>query len=268
MINIFSDSFMTTALLTGLIAGMACAYLGVFIILKRIIFMGIAIAEVSALGVALGLFIGLNPFICAFATAILGVIVFWVAHTERSVSRESFIGFVYVSCASLAVILIAKNPLAETKGINLISGNLLYATWQDVAVLGIVVLVIMSIHLALFKRLLFVSFDRETAFTAGIKTNLLDLLMYITIGLTISLATKTCGVLFVFASLLVPAMTGLSIGRRVRTVFIVSCVSAGICVIAGLMLSYVWDLPTSPTIVVLYSLMFALVSAARAFSRK
>ena len=268
MTNIFREPFMLTALLAGLITGLACAYLGVFIVLKRIVFMGIALAEVAALGVALGLFIGANPFACASALTLIGVIIFWAAHTERSLSRESFIGFIYVFCASLAVLLIAKNPMAEARGINLISGNLLYTTWQDIVVLGTAVLLVMSAHLAFFKKFLFISFDKETAFTAGINTNALDLLLYVTIGITISLATKMCGVLFVFASLLVPAMIGLVIARRVRSIFIIACLSSSFCVIAGLILSYIWDLPTSPMIVVLYSALFAMIAGIRFITTK
>lgn len=268
MMDIFRESFMLTALSAGLVTGLACAYLGVFIILKRIVFMGIALAEIAALGVALGLFIGANPFACASALTLIGVVIFWAAHTERSLSRESFIGFVYVFSASLAVLLIAKNPLAEARGINLISGNLLYTTWQDVAVLGIAVLSVMSVHLAFFKKFIFVSFDKETAFTAGINTNALDLLLYVTIGITISLATKMCGVLFVFASLLVPAMIGLVVAGRVRSIFIIACLSSSFCVIAGLVLSYVWDLPTSPVIVVLYSLIFSSITGIKYFLGK
>lgn len=263
MTNIFRESFMLTALLAGLITGLACAYLGVFIILKRIIFMGIALAEVAALGVALGLFIGANPFACASALTLIGVIIFWAAHTERSLSRESFIGFIYVFCASLAVLLIAKNPMAETKGINLISGNLLYATQQDVAVLGTAAFLVMFVHLAFFKKFLFISFDKETAFTAGIRSNALDLLLYMTIGIIISLATKTCGVIFVFASLLVPAMTALVIARRVRSIFVIACVSSSFCVVASLALSYIWDLPASPVIVALYGVLFLSVAGIK-----
>ena len=263
MTDIFRESFMLTALLAGLITGLVCAYLGVFIVLKRIVFMGIALAEVAALGVALGLFIGMNPFTSSSILTLIGVIVFWAAHAERNISRESFIGFVYVFCASLAVLLIAKNPIAEAKGINLISGNLLYTTWQDVAVLGVAAFLIMLVHLAFFKKFLFVSFDKETAFTSGIKSNMLDLLLYMTIGIIVSLATKVCGVIFVFASFLIPAMIGLVLARRIRMIFIMACLSACFCVIVGLIFSYIWDLPTSPAIVILYSVLFLFIAGIK-----
>ena len=261
--EIFKESFMLTALSAGLITGLVCAYLGVFIILKRIVFMGVALAEVAALGVALGLFIGMDPMSCASALTLIGVIVFWAAHTERSVSRESFIGFVYVFCASLAVLLIAKNPMAAAMGVNLIYGNLLYAAWRDIAILAAAAAMIAAVHIVFFKKFLFISFDKETAFTAGIRANALDLLLYVTIGMIISLATKMCGVLFVFASLLIPAMIGLAIARRVRSIFVIACSSACLCVVAGLALSYVWDLPTSPVIVVLYGILFAAAAVVK-----
>lgn len=261
--GIFREPFMLTALSAGLITGLACAYMGVFMILKRIVFMGVALAEVSALGIALGLFAGADPFACASALAIIGVVIFWAVHTERSVSREAFIGFVYVFCASLAVLLIAKNPAAESHGVNLVSGNLLYTTWNDMSVLAVVVTTVAVLHLAFFKKFIFISFDKDTALTLGLKANALDLLLYMTIGLVISAATKVCGVLFVFASLLIPAMTGLALAGGVRFIFIIACLVSSACVAGGLVFSYMLDLPTSPIIAVLYGLVFLLAVATK-----
>ncbi|MEW6163108.1 MAG: metal ABC transporter permease [Nitrospirota bacterium] len=77
MLEIFKEPFMQTALLGGLITACLCAYLGVFVILKRIVFMGVALSQVAALGVASGLFVGVNPIISAFVLTLFGIILFW-----------------------------------------------------------------------------------------------------------------------------------------------------------------------------------------------
>ncbi|MBL7130990.1 MAG: metal ABC transporter permease [Candidatus Omnitrophica bacterium] len=258
MLEIFREPFMQTALLGGLVVAVSCAYLGVFVILKRIVFMGIALSQVAALGVALGLFVGINPIISAFVLTFVGVILFWIPFAEKNISRESFIGFTYAFCAAISIILIAKNPLVEARGLNLISGNLLYTNWLDIKILGIASLFILALHLFFFKEFIFISFDRETAFTTGLKANFLDFLLYLTIGVVISLSMKVCGVIFVFASLIIPAMIGLIIARRIGMIFFISCLAAALSVVIGLICSYLWDLPSSPTIVGLYSLLFIL----------
>lgn len=257
--NILREPFLQAALLAGAISAVACAYLGVFVILKRVVFMGIALSEIAALGVAVGLFIGINPMASAIIFTLIGIVLFWLPFTEKRLSRESIIGFAYAFSACLSVILIAKNPLVESRGLNLISGNLLYATRMDLYMLGAASLIIFALHAFFFKEFVFISFDRETAFTTGIKTDILDFILYITIGLMISVSMKTCGVIFVFASLVIPPMMGLVISRRIGMIFIISCVSALICVAGGLLISYIFDLPSSPTIVGLYSVLFIML---------
>ncbi|MBM3252938.1 MAG: metal ABC transporter permease [Candidatus Omnitrophica bacterium] len=258
MLEIFKEPFVQTALLGGLITACLCAYLGVFVILKRIVFVGIALSQVAALGVALGLFVGVNPELTAFLLTLVGIILFWFPFTERNISREAFLGFTYAFCAATAIILIAKNPLAESRGLNLISGNLLYTSWADINILGMVSVLIVTLHALFFKEFIFVSFDRETALTCGLKANLLDFLLYLTIGIVISLSMKICGIVFVFASLVIPALTALVFVKRTPVIFAVSCLVAVLCVILGISFSYLWDLPSSPMIVVLYSLLFLL----------
>lgn len=258
MVEIFKEPFMQTALLGGLITACLCAYLGIFVILKKIVFMGIALSQVAALGVSVGLFIGINPVIGAFILTLLAIILFWISFGEKNISREALLGFTYAFCAAISIVLIAKNPLAEAQGLNLISGNLLYTTWYDIKILGITSLFILALHLVFFKEFIFVSFDRETAFTTGLKANRLDFLLYLTIGIAISLSMKICGVIFISASLIIPAMIGLISARRISMIFFISCLVAALCVVIGLICSYVWDLPSGPTIVGMYSAFLIL----------
>lgn len=256
MLEIFREPFMQTALLGSLITACICAYLGVFIILKRVVFVGIVLSQAAALGLALGLFIGVDPLLGAFILTLLGVLLFWVPFTEKNISRETLLGFTYAFCASLAIILIAKNPLATAKGFDLIAGNILFITGRDLIILGVVSLFIIAVHAIFFKEFVFISFDRETALTTGLKANRLDLLLYMTIGIVISLSMRISGVIFVFASLIIPAMIGLILARRLGMIFFISSTAAAMCVVIGLSLSYLWDLPSSLTVVGVYSALF------------
>jgi len=254
---------MQTALLSGLIAGMLCAYLGVFVVLKKIVFVGIALSEVAGLGVAAGLFLGLNSYATTLILTLFAILLFWLPFPEKTVSRECLIGFVYALCAAFAVILIARNPEAVAHGINLVSGNLLYAGWRDIGLMGVIALIIAAIHLIFFKEFIFVSFDRETALTTGIKANFMDFLLYLSIGFAISISMKVCGIIFVFASLVIPAMTGLLITKTIWKIFLSAVCIACFSVTIGLFVSYRSDFPSGPTIVGLYALIFVFFSAIR-----
>jgi len=268
MLEIFKEPFIQTAFWGGIITSLLCAYLGVFVILKRIVFLGIALSQVAALGVALGLFIGINPILSAFLLTILGIVLFWIPFTERNISREALLGFAYAFCSATAIILIAKNPLAEAQGLNLISGNLLYTSWLDIKILAVASLFILALHLTFLKEFIFVSFDRETAFTMGIPANVIDFLLYLSIGITISLSMKICGIVFVFASLIIPAMIGLTLAKQTGMIFFLSCLTAALCVIIGIFLSYIWDFPLGPMIVGLYSFLFFVIAGIKAVLRR
>lgn len=263
MVGIFKESFMQTALIAGLLGAGLCSYLGVFVVLKRIVFIGVALSEIAILGVALGLFVGIDPSALAFALTICAAAFFWAQAAEKDISLESIIGFGYVFSMAASIILIVKNPLAESRGVDFISGNLLYAGWQDIKILGIAALFVLLIHLAFFKEFIFVSFDYETAKTSGIRANLFDFLFFINLGAAISLSMKICGVVFVFASLVVPAMIALRAAKSIGSIFFVSCLSSGLCVVIGLLLSYMGDLPPGPAIAGVYTMVFILMISAK-----
>lgn len=263
MFDAFKEPFIRTALAAGLLTSCLCAYLGCFVILKRIVFMGVVLAEAAALGVALGLFIGLNPTASALMLTFTAILLLWIPFAEKNISREALLGFIYCLCAAVSVILIAKNPLAESRGVNLISGNLLYTTAADLQSLAVIAAIILAIHIVFFKEFIFISFDRDTALTTGLKANRLDFLLYVTIGTAVSLSMKVCGVVFVFASLVIPAMAGLLIAKRMSGIFVVSTVFAALSTVCGVWLSYHWDLPTGPSVVAVLGVLLVLCAAVK-----
>ena len=163
------------------------------------------------------------------------------------------------------IVLVSFNPFIRSKGIDLISGNLLYCTGKDLLMIGVIAGAIAVTHFLFFKEFLFVSFDRETAKAEGLNADLWDMLLLLTIGLCIAFSIKLAGVLFVFASLVIPAMTSLTLFRRVRNVFIGSVVIVVISVFLGVTASYQLDIPTSPAIICVYTACYLSASVFRNF---
>jgi ABC-type Mn2+/Zn2+ transport system permease subunit len=266
--DIFSQTFMQLALAAGVIVSAICAYLGVFVILKRIVFVGIALAELGALGVVLGFSLHLPPLFFAVLLTLTGVLVFWAPYHLGSLSRESLIGFAYCLAAGLSVILLSKNPSVEAHGLDLISGNLLYARSGDFPLLLVLLLIICGFHLAFFRAFLFVSYDQETAASLKLPAKAYDFLIYLLLGLAISLIVKVAGVLLVFASLVIPPMVGLTLCRRTGRIFICSILTGVLSVPLGLYLSYHGDLPSGPAIILVYALFFMAAALFRIFNKK
>ena len=257
------EAFLQNALAAALISGALCAFLGVYVHLKRIIFIGIALSEVAALGIAAGLYVGIWPEASASVLTVLVALFFWWPGRRGFLSREAVLGLVYCVAAALGIILLAANPMAEAHGVDLVSGNLLYTMGDDILVLGLLAIATFGLHLFLFPRFLFVSFDPETARTLGLEERTVEFLMYLTLGLCISVSMKTTGILFVFSSMVIPPMAGLVLCRRVWAVFVVSVVTSLAAAFLGLWASFVWDLPTGPAIVCAEGFLFLLIALVR-----
>jgi len=252
------EPFLQRALAAAILCGTLCAFLGVYIHLKRIVFLGIALSEAAALGVASGLLLGIRPELSASVLTVLAALIFGTQRSGSTLTREGILGLLYCLTAALAVILLSANPMAEAHGVDLVSGNLLYVSSGEIAFLSVLTAAVFVVHLTLFRRLIFVSFDPETARTLGWNVRPCEFLLFLTLGLSIAACMKITGVLFVFGCLVIPPMTGLVSSRRVSGVFLTSVGAAVLAAAGGLWASLRWDVPTGPTMVCVQGALFLL----------
>ncbi|MBC8555520.1 MAG: metal ABC transporter permease [Candidatus Brocadiales bacterium] len=272
LIEIFSERFIQVGLAASVILGGICAYLGVFLILKRIVFVGAALSQMAAVGVVIGHMIGhkigLNFEALAFLFSILGVLFFWLPVSGGSITRESLIGFSYIFASALAILIIAKDPLAEVENLDLFSGNILFVSDFDLLLISIISGLIFIVHMIFRKEFIFVSFDLTTAQTLKIPARFYDFLIYFTLGIAISVGIRSAGMLFIFSSLVIPAMTGLSLFQRLKWIFLASVLSIWLSSIIGIVVSYWFDFPTGPSISVTNALILLICLFVKRFLLK
>lgn len=264
MLSVFRAPFMQTALIGGLIVGAVCAYLGVQVVLRRIVFVGAALAQVSSAGVGLALYMGWNPSLISLLLTVGGVAAFSIKTKDRSTTQESLIGVGYAVASALAVLFVAKSAQGESHLLDVLSGNILTITPAQVwfmAGAGAACIATMTLF---GKQFLFAMFDPETAQAAGIRVALWDLAFFLMLGVVISLAIRLAGTLLVFAFLVVPAVTGLLLSKKLERIRAIAMASACVATAAGLYASVKMDLPSGPAIV---ACSFALLAIAWVISR-
>jgi len=249
VIDMLHLPFIQTALLASLIAGQLAAYLGVYILLKRIVFVGIALAQMATLGVAFGQFFGLHQAACALFFSLAGAAILTLPFSQTLLPQESFIGVVYASASAFTVLLVAKNPLGEMNVLALIFGNILGVTATQVLILAVVAIAVLAVHGLFYKEFLFTAFDPEMAETMGYRVWGWELLFAILLGTAFAVTVSVAGVLVVFAYLVIPATTALLLNLRLPATLFVAMAISAIGSFIGVYLSYVWDLPTGPSIV-------------------
>ncbi len=263
MYGFFSEPFLRIGLAVGLISGLLCTFAGFFAVLKRVVFIGIAISQAAGLGLVFGTLIGFSPYVSALVLSIGASLFFWLYNSEYDVPKETIVALIYVMSSALAIIIMATNPRIHTHGPDIISGNLLYVTMSDLVVSVTGGGFVLFILLYFYKQLLFVSYDRETALTSGIDGSFVDFIFYLLLGTIVSISVRTAGLLFVFASLILPVMTGLKLFTSVKGILFCSFAVTAISVLCGFIFSYMLDLPTSPLIVCFYGIFFILAALYR-----
>ncbi len=245
------------ALYGTLVIAVTCAVLGVWVVLRRIVFVGAAIAQLSSAGIALALFLaGLGwvrgplaePVLFALVVALLGSVVFGLGTRKSVVPPDAIIGVAYAVAGAVGVLLIAKAAAGEAHDLYL-HGNILGLTRRDTLLdVGIGIPVLLA-HALFYKEFLFASFDADTARAMGYRVDRWNLLLYFTVGLVIAFAIQSAGVLVVFNFLVLPGVTGLLLARRMAGMFFWSVAAAATAVVGGFLLSIPFDLPTGSAII-------------------
>ncbi|HSW59608.1 MAG TPA: iron chelate uptake ABC transporter family permease subunit, partial [bacterium] len=141
---------------------------------------------------------------------------------------------------------------------SILFGSAVLAEVKDVALVFAGAALMFTVFALFYKKFLFVSFDPESAPTFGIRSYTYDALMYGVFAVVISLASRAAGAFPVFGLTILPALTGLNLGKNMRSVFIISAVTAAICAISGYYISFVFELPTGASVVAVAGIIYWL----------
>lgn len=267
MSEMLEYGFIRTALLgTGAI-GAVCAFLGVYVVLRRIVFVGATLAQISSAGIALGILTGASPD--AFSLALTSLAVVFFAHPSfgRRWPQDATLGVLFTVSGAAAVLLVAHTARGNEEVVHLVQGNLLAMTAGEARVLAVVFGVVLALHLAFYKEFLYLSFDPDMAATQGYRARAWNLAFYVLLGTAVALAIRAVGILLMFAFLVIPATLGLQVARRLAPAFLVAVASALVAVVAGIWLSFAFDFPSGPMIVVVLGGLLAVGTGARAMAR-
>ncbi len=256
MIELFQYPFIQRALIVGLILAALLAYLGIFVILKRMAFFGDGVAHASLAGIAIGLLAGISPLVVALLYGIAIALVMYWTEQKGKITSDAVIGIFFTASMALGVVLMNYQPGYQPELISFLFGNILTIKITDVYIIGLlaaIVLIFLSWH---FKKISHLTFDRESAFLAGINVTLLEITLYIALAIAVVIGVKILGIVLVSALLILPASTSKLIARSFRGLLINSIIIGELSVLVGIFLSYRINWPTGATIVLVGTALF------------
>jgi zinc/manganese transport system permease protein len=248
-------------------------YLGLHVLLREVIFVDLALAQIVAMGAVIAFFFGFEhgtpqSFAISLAAAVIAAAIFsWSRMRNPRIPQEAIIGITYV-VASAATILVADRAPEGAEHIKeLLAGTIIWVTWPTVFKVLRICITVGVIYFLLRRKFHLISEDPEAAFEQGMKVRLWDFLFYVLFGLVITVSVEIAGVLMVFAYLVAPSIIALASNSiwsvRIGLAWLVGLTASAL----GLLASYHWDLPSGPAIVCalgLLLLVFALTRLWRA----
>src|ERR1041385_5667566 len=241
-------------------------YLGLHVVQRGIIFIDIAMAQMASLGICLALLLHMDlqspkTFAIGLGFTLVGAAVFSVTGKRTSqIPQEAVIGISYVVAAAAAVLLLSRAAEGDEEIKNMLVGNILLVTSREVWERFALFAAVGVFHFAFRKNFLLVSFKRDGAYQQGLRVRWWDFLFYAVFGLVVTSFVRIAGVLLVFTYLIVPAVCGINLARGIGNRLLIGWGIALLGGVAGLFLSYWWDLPSGAAIVCTFGALLILIS--------
>ena len=242
--------FMQRALLVSALAATACGVVGTFVVLRGMAFMGDAIAHSALTGMAIAFLVGVNVTLGALVWAVPASLGISFVSRRTGIRLDAVIGVLFAGGFALGVILINVSANYAGDLLGILFGNVLGASWLDVLSVGCLAGGVIIVVALLYKELVFMTYDASVAEASGIPVRFLEYLLPLLVALTTVASLQTVGNVMVMSLLVVPAVTGSMLARRLASMMLATVGVALTAIVIGLYLSFHANLPTGPAIVV------------------
>jgi ABC-type Mn2+/Zn2+ transport system permease subunit len=244
----------------SMMVGVLCAFVGVTIVAKRVVFLGAVLTQVSVLGLTLTFlpFFPLPHTIGSLLVTLVTVMILSQMLTGKKIPRDAVLGVVFASSVAFRILFMqkaAKVDVAEVE--NLLRGDILFVTPDLFYLMAGTFVIVMSAYVLFFKEFAYVAFDPETAATQGFRSKAWELVFYLLAGVAIAVATHMVGDLLVFGFLVLPPVAAMLLVRSVKAIILLSVVIGVVSPVIGLILAFQLDVPSSPAIVAVSFLILA-----------
>lgn len=249
MPGILQYEFMQNALIAGLLAAIACGVIGVYVVVKRVVFISGGIAHASFGGIGLGYLLGINPVLGAMLFAIASALGMGLMTKRTKLSEDTAIGILWAMGMALGIIFIGLAPGYAPDLFSYLFGGILTVPTFDLILMLVLDVVIVAIVLLFYKEFLLLSFDEEFSTVAGVPTQRLYLLLLCLIALTVVVLIRVVGIILVIALLTIPAALARQFTHSLQKMILLSILAGAVFTFSGLWLSYLLDLASGATII-------------------
>jgi zinc/manganese transport system permease protein len=270
MLDMFTQDFIFNALKVSVVMGLLLSYLGVHVVGRGIVFVDLALGQISMLGVAVANYFEKDPTIISIIFTMVGAFLLsFIKIKDKRLKQEAIIGIVYAVASAITVLFISKAPHGESDISEVLFGSVFTVTTAQITTMAVVFGIIGLTHLIFRKKFfeLTEKFENHEIEDIGV-FNLWNFLFYLSIGLSIVLAVRVAGVIPVFSYLIIPPVSAILLTRKRSAAVIVALTVSVVGSFLGLYFSTHFDFPAGSSVVAILGGLFLVVAIIRSLKGK
>ena len=267
MIEALQYEFMRNALFAAVLASIACGVIGSYVVIKRLVFISGGISHSAFGGIGLAYFLGIDPLITLIPFSILCALgIGWLSQKTK-VASDTAIGIFWALGMAIGIILINLSPGYSPDLFSYLFGSILTVPNSDLFLMLILNFMIVISVFLLYREFQAISFDEEYAEVSGLPVKFLYLLLLCLIALTIVILIRIVGIILVIALLTIPSATAKFFSKSLKGMMLLSIFFGMFFTLTGLGLSYIFNLASGATIILIACVFFLIASLAVGSSR-
>jgi manganese/iron transport system permease protein/iron/zinc/copper transport system permease protein len=259
--------FFRHGLIAATLTGALCGLMGVYIVLRRMSYIGHGLSHAVFGGAVVSALMGWNFFLGAGAWGFLSALLIQGTARRRNIGADAAIGIVTTASFALGVALISKTRSFEKNFESALFGNILGVTPEDLIAIGGVAAVIAVAVFCGYKQLVFATFDPEIAPIYGVSTRWVDTGFALALAATIVVCMNVVGVTLIAAAIVIPPVAARLLTDSFGRLTVTSTLLGALCGFAGMFLSYYWDVASGPAIILLAAAAFGAIYLMTGFRR-
>lgn len=251
---------MILPLLAGVGIALSAGPLGAFAVWRRMAYFGDTLAHSALIGVALGLFLSINVTVTIIVCCVIIAVLLVLIEQKSDLSTDTILGILSHSALALGLICVSLYSHTRINLFGYLFGDFLLVSQTEVIIIYAVALFVISMLIIFWRGLIMISTDEDLARVEGNHVEALRLLLMLLMALVIALAMKVVGVLLITALLIIPAACSRKLSSSPEAMALIAPIIGAVSVIVGLISSFIWDLPSGPSVVIAATCLFAIIN--------
>ncbi|MDY0052431.1 MAG: metal ABC transporter permease [Aliarcobacter sp.] len=259
MLEVLQYDFIQNALIAGVLISIAAGIIGSLVVVNKITFLTGGIAHSSYGGIGLAIYLGLPVLFGATVFAVLTAVIIAIITLNNRNRIDAIIGMMWASGMAIGIIFVDLTPGYNVDLMSYLFGSIIAVSNDDLIYMTALDIFIVSTVVFFYKQILAVSYDSEFATLRGINVKFFYTLILILAALCVVAAIKAVGLILVIALLTIPTYLAESFASRLSTMMVISSILATIFTILGLVVSYIYDISSGASIIMVAVVILAFV---------